>query len=244
MALSKRAQEKAKATPTSEIVDKLLEGAAEPASTSGGILRKAGNLGVPSTLVFGGMVTGKSTVVRNTVLKAKLNPLWLALNNDTVLRNPLVKDWDVGSAATWDEFNANFLKPAVRGELKGYDAVVIDGGDILVSMALIKVSPNGQPDRAEYLMASNLVHDALVKLRERFVRLFMIVDVVTNKGERKINLNPYAYNNIIPLFADKFYTNVIRERGEDKKLTGAKSFTVQREADLSLLFINGDKVEG
>lgn len=240
MALSKRAQEKAKAIPTSEIVEKLVDAASPDAPATGGILRKAGNLGLPSTIVFGGTVTGKSTLVRNMLLDADLTPLWLAFNNDNALRDPRVADWDIGSSATWDEFNSNILKPAIRGELKGYTAVVIDGADILVSMALAKVAPNGQADRAEYLMASNLVHDALVKLRERFVRLFMIVDVVSNKGERKINFNPYAANNIIPLFANKFYTNIIRQRGEDKRLTGSKSYVVQREADLALMFVNGE----
>lgn len=249
MALSAKAKAKAQAAasiPTSEIVDKLVDAASPVVDTpvaATNIFRKAGSLGIPSTIVFGNFVTGKSTLVRNLLLEQGVNPLWLALNNDTALHDPRVADWTIGSVGSWDEFNANVYKPAMRGELAGFDALVIDGGNVLTAMAIAKQAPNGQASQPEYLMPSNTLRDTIVKLREKFGKLFFIVDVVPTKTGRKIDLNPYTYNILVPLFGNKFYTNTIKERGDGNKLTGNKTYVVQRDAELALALVNGEAFE-
>lgn len=239
MALSKKAQAKA-AELTQDPVAVVEE--IEEVSDNTSIFKKAGALGVPSTLVFGGFASGKSTLVKELVLEAGQNPLWLALNNDTALQDPRVSTWDVGSVGSWEEFNKNVYKPAIRGELKGYSAIVIDGGNVLMGMAVAKQAPNGQAERADWLIASNMLRDTLVKLRECFGKLYLIVDVVASNGTRKLDFNPYAYNSIVPLFGNKFYTNIVKERDSSNRLTGERAFTVQRDADLALSFVNGEKI--
>lgn len=208
------------------------------------IFRKAGSLGGSSTLVFGGFSTGKSTVVRNYLLEQGKKPLWLALNNDAALQDDRVADWDVASFGTWDEFLTNIHKPAMRGELEGYDGIVIDGGNVLAAMAVTKQAPGGQAERADWLVASNNVRDVLVKLREKFGKLYLIVDVVPSKDTvRKIDFNPYMYNSIVPLFGSKWYTNIVRGRDANNKLNGERIFTLQKDADLALAFQSGEPVQ-
>jgi len=216
---------------------------AEP-SYSSGLLQKVGTLGAPSTLVFGNSGSGKSTVVRDIVLAKGYKPLWLPLNNTGALTIPEVADWDTAMPNDWDEFIKGLYQPVIRGELSGYDVLVIDGGDVLTQFAVSKEAPSGQAERGDWLRASNHVRDAIVKLRGKFKELYMIVDVIADKetGGRKINLNPYAKNTLVPLFGQKFYTQIVKERDADKKLTGKISYTVQKNSDLSLNFVAGTEL--
>lgn len=216
---------------------------AQPEQTppSGSIIRKARNLGAPSTLVFGNSGTGKSSLVRDLLLKNGHNPLWLALNNSAALSAPRCAEWDVASPPTWGEFTSTIVKPAMAGKLKGYDALVIDGGDFLTAAAMADQAPNGQAQLQDWLAASNHVRDTLVKLREVFGSLWMIVEVVPDKeGNRKLNLNPYIKNQLVPLFGDKLYTAIVKERDADKRLTGKIKYTVQWNSALALDFVPGE----
>lgn len=217
----------------------------EPEVASGsGLLQKVSALGAPSTLVFGNSGSGKSTVVRDIVLSRNYKPLWLPLNNTGALTIPEVADWDTATPNDWDEFIKGIYQPMMRGELSGYDVLVIDGGDVLVQYAVSKEAPSGQPERGDWLRASSHTRDAIVKLRGKVKEVFMIVDVVADKdtGGRKLNLNPYAKNILVPLFGNKFYTQIVKERDADKKLTGKLMYTLQRNPDLSLSFNAGAEI--
>lgn len=240
MALSEKA--KAKAAGKGSVAVGVGEPAPAPQDNGLSILKKAANIGVPSTLVIGNSGSGKSSLVRDMLLKAGEKPLWLPFNNTAALTIPEVQDWDTAVPADWNEFINGIYKPIISGEISGYDALVIDGGDVLAAYALSKQAPSGQAERSDWLIASNLVRDNLVKLRGKFKELYMIVDTVADKdtGGRKINLNPYIKNNLVPLFGQKLYTHVVRERGEGNKLTGKLIYTVQRNPMLSLEFVVGE----
>lgn len=207
------------------------------------ILRKAASLGIPSTLVIGNSGSGKSTLVREMLLKEGKKPLWLPLNNDAALSDPRCSEWDTAVPSDWDEFYNGIYRPSVAGQIAGYNALVIDGGNVLTAYALSKEAPSGQAERGDWLKASNKVRDALVKLRDKFGGLFVIIDVVADKeGGRKIDLNPYAKNVIVPLFGHKFYTHITKERDANNKLTGKLVYTVQRNPALALDFTVGTEI--
>lgn len=207
------------------------------------IFQKVASLGAPSTLVMGNSSSGKSTLVRNLVLAKKMNPLWLPLNNTGALTIEAVAQWDTAIPSDWNDFMSGVYKEVMRGTLK-YDALVIDGLDVLVGYAVSKEAPSGQAERGDWLRATNHVRDAIVQLRGKFKQMYAILDVVSDKetGGRKLNLNPMAKTVLVPLFGYKFYTHIKRERTADKKLTGETNFTLQRNPDLSTNFIPGDEI--
>lgn len=242
-----KAQQAAQNKGVNTSVDTAL--ASAPPSNDNGlsIFKKAGSLGIPSTIVFGDPYTGKSTVVRDAILKAGLTPLWLSFAATSVLNTPEVSEWSVAEIGSWDTFLTNIVKPATRKELKGFDAVVIDGLQVLQELANAKQAGSGKPERDEYLAAANVAKDAISKLREAFGKLFATVDVVPEmkngvKVGRKINLNPYFKQNVFPLFGNRWYTNNVRERDEQKQLTGRKLFTLQTDGQDAENFINGNQI--
>ncbi len=229
----------AKSEGTSEAVGGVSVGVVRPANS---ILRKAASLGTPSTLVIGNAGSGKSTLVRDILLRGARNPLWLPLNNAAVLVDERCGTWDTAVPSDWSEFVSGILKPAINGDLTGYDALVIDGGNILTAYAVSHEAPSGQAERSDWLKASNKLRDALVKLRDKFGELYVIIDVVADKdGGRKIDLNPYAKNVLVPLFGNKFYTHIIKERDAANKMTGNLIYTIQRNSALALDFTVGQE---
>lgn len=205
------------------------------------IIKKASTINTPSTLVFGNAGSGKSTLVRETILKSGQKPLWLPLNNDAALADPRAGEWDIAVPSDWDEFISGIYQPAMKGKLTGYTALVVDGGNVLTTYSVNKQAPGGQAGLQEWLIASNKLRDALVKLRDKFGALYVIVDTVPDKsGGRKIDLNPYTRNVLIPLFGAKWYTHIIKDRDANNKLTGTVSYTVQRNPALALDFTVGE----
>lgn len=209
-----------------------------------GIIKRASGLGNPSTLVFGLSATGKSTVVKQMVKTQNGNPLWLALTNAAALSDDAeVAEWGVATPADWVAYKKEIATPAIRHELVGYDTLVIDGLDVLANMALTAQAPNGQPQQADWLIASNAIRDTLVQLRSVFKHMYAILDVVPDKEGLKLNLNPYTRNNIISLFGNKYFTSTTRERDGNGKLTGNVGHLIQRNPTLALAFTPGVPVE-
>lgn len=220
---------------------------AVPTSTSGevatraqsSIFRKAGAVGGSSTLVFGASSTGKSTWVRDQLVKANQNPLWIAFNNTAAVDDAEagLDHWDVGTPPDWTMFKKGVLLPLLNGELTGYDALVLDGLDVLLQNSLASIVAEGKtPERSEWNIATNMVRNALLVMRNAIPTVYAILDVVADaqSGTRKLNLNPYAKTVLLPLFAHRVFTGVVRVRGADSRPTGEVKYVVQTNPALAL----------
>lgn len=198
------------------------------------IIQKAGQLGQSATLVIGSPKAGKSTTVRDDILenKPKANVLWVAFNNTEALSGEdTTSDWDVAILGTWAEYEDNVVKPAIKGEFKDkYDALVLDGGNIMAALALTKIAPSGTVTQADWLKMSEMVRNSFIQIREKIPTVYLIVDVVPDdKGERGIALNRYLANLLTPLFGRAWYCHTARNK--DGK---SVDYKVQRNGIMAL----------
>jgi hypothetical protein len=204
------------------------------------IFRKAAAISTRTVLVFGAPSSGKSSWVRDDVVKSGLNPLWLGFNNTAALVGPDVGEWDVATPANWDVFHKQVVVPMQQRVLTGYTAVVLDGLDVLLQYALSSlVSAGKTPERAEWSIASKQVWSALLALRDAAGSLYATVDVVADpqSGTRKLNMNPYAKNLLLPLLAEKVFVGIKRVRGVDNRPTGEVVYAAQTNPALALEFV-------
>lgn len=202
------------------------------------IIKKAAQLPPSTTLVMGSSGSGKSTTVRDEILKT---PGWVALwvsfsNTAALIDNADVADWAVAVPDTWAEFNTDIIVPSVKGEFKEYNTLVLDGINVAAPLALNSFAAGKQPTQQDWGLASGTIRDAIVKLRGQFDRVFITVDVITDDaGARKTALNPYLHNLIVPLCGNKWYTYVMPKRDANKVVIGL-DYAVQRNSAMSLNF--------
>lgn len=210
----------------------------EPAP-SGSIFKKAAALTGRSVLVFGSPSSGKSTWVKEDILRGGLNPLWISFSNTAALVGEEVATWDVGSPTTWNQFNNEVVLPMQRRALAGYTAVVLDGLDILLQHALAAIVSEGKtPERSEWTVASKMVWRSLLQLRDAAGSLYATMDVVVDpqSGGRKLNWNPFAKSLLLPLLPEHVFVSIVRERGADQKPTGNILHVAQTNPALALEF--------
>jgi hypothetical protein len=204
------------------------------------IFRKASAIHTRTVLVFGSPSSGKSSWVRDDIIKEKLNPLWLGFNNTAALVGPEVAEWDVATPANWDSFHKQVVVPMQNRLLTGYTAVVLDGLDVLIQYALSGLVSTGKtPERAEWSIASKQVWTALLALRDAAGSLYATTDVVADPqtGARKLNMNPQAKTLLLPLLAEKVYVGIKRVRGADNRPTGDVVYAAQTNPALALEFV-------
>lgn len=198
-----------------------------------GTLTKASQLGQSATLVIGSPSAGKSSAVRDDILenKPEAEVLWVAFNNtEAIVNEDATADWDVAVLGSWADYESTVIKPALAGELKNYDALVLDGGNIMAALALSKIAPSGSVTQADWLKMSELVRNTFIQIRDKVGAVYLIVDVVPNEdGERGIALNRYLSNLLVPLFGRKWYCHTARNK--DGKTVDYK---VQKNSILAL----------
>ena len=203
------------------------------------IIRKAKELAPPTTLVLGSNGSGKSSLVRDEILNAGWKALWVAFNNTAALTdgNEKVAEWAVAVPENWAEFSSDIIVPAVGGEFKEYNTLVLDGINVTAALALNKVvGSKTVTTQADWGDASELIRDAIVKLRSQFDRVFITVDVVsTEAGSKKTALNPYLHNLITTLCGERWYTYVKPQKDAKGQIIGVR-YDVQRNSALALKF--------
>lgn len=211
------------------------------------IIKKAAELPPSTTLVMGSSGSGKSTVVRDEILRSKgWKALWVAFSNTAALQAPETGDaevwgkdvgeWAVAVPDTWAEFNTEIVVPAVKGEFKEYNTLVLDGLNVAAALSLGSLSSGKQATQQDWGIASGNIRDSIVKLRGQFDRVFITVDVVTDDaGARKTALNPYLHNLIVPLCGNKWFTYVSPKRNAEKQVIGL-DYAVQRNSAMALNF--------
>jgi hypothetical protein len=211
------------------------------------IIKTAKELAPPTTLVMGSSGSGKSSLVRDEILKADWKALWVAFNNTAALVNPAtdsaatwgkdVAEWAVAVVDSWSDFNTEILVPGAKGEFSQYNTLVLDGVNVAAALALANVvKGKSVTTQADWGDASELVRDAVVRLRSQFERVFLTVDVVaTDTGAKKINLNPYAAQLIVTLCGERWYTYVKTTKDAKGQVTGI-TYDVQRNSVLALNF--------
>lgn len=211
------------------------------------IIQKAGELGKAATLVVGAPGGGKSSVVRDAILRIPdVKPLWVAFNNTAALvpdetdvlasiqkAKAAAAKWDIAVPGNWNEFDVNIAKPASEGKFSGeYNVLVIDGANVMAAMLLSKIAPGGQPSQPEWLQMSNQLRDKFIAVRDRFAQVFYTVDVVPNKdGVRELDLNRHSANLLTPLFGHRWFAYALKGK-EGKPMT----YGVQKNPALAMEF--------
>lgn len=203
------------------------------------IIKTAANLAPPTTLVLGSSGSGKSTVVRDEILRSEgWKALWVAFSNTAALvDNEATANWAVAVPDSWIQFKEQIVNPAIAGEFKDYNTLVWDGLNVSAPLALNAIAPNKQPTQADWGDSSEAIRDALVSLRSHFDRVFIIVDVVNDdKGGKKTAVNPYLHNLIVPLCGNKWFTYVRPLKDEKTGQATGIEYGVQRNSAMALNF--------
>ena len=103
------------------------------------ILKKVKELkSANSTLVLGEPAHGKSYTIIQDLLGKKA--LWVGFANLNGLEAEHCKDWDVAQPVTWEEMKTEVVQKVISGDLKGHDAIVIDGLGLCAGMCLTYIS--------------------------------------------------------------------------------------------------------
>lgn len=211
------------------------------------IIKKAKELAPPTTLVLGSSGSGKSSLVRDEILKADWKALWVAFNNTAALASPAtgeahawgksVEDWAVAVPDSWVDFTTEIVVPGAAGEFKDYNTLVLDGLNVAAALALSSVVKGKTvTTQADWGDASENIRDAIVRLRSQFERVFITVDVVDgDNGARKTALNPYLHNLVVTLCGERWYTYVQPQKDAKQQVTGV-AYGVQRNSALALKF--------
>lgn len=217
----------------------------KPQSANSRILMKASEVGKSATIVFGKSGSGKSSLILNTLIETEHEKvLWLALNNTGVLddlsteKAKAIEDWDFAVVNDWPSFLKDYVQAAEKGELSGYSALVIDGGNKLANFCLKHIAPGGAATQADWYKMGNALQEALVSLRSTFSEIWFAIDVVDEAdGSRKIDMNPHSRNLVMPIFARKWYTTV-RVAKDAQNPKGVVTYSVQKNPALAIDLIS------
>ena len=175
-----------------------------------------------SILVFGKPVSGKTSLVKEHLLGSGFTPVWLSLNNlNGILGEKGTATWMVGQPSSWLDF-----KSTVNGlcEDGGGEAIVIDGLNLLVGMALPL-----QPTQQAWGEMGAKIRDIILALRGSFAHVYVICDVLLNdEGADQIAVNRDLYNKTISLFSAKWFCYTAPDK------TGGVIYDVQMNGAMAL----------
>ena len=195
------------------------------------ILKKVKELkSANSTLVLGEPAHGKSYTIIHDLVGKKV--LWIGFANLNGLEAEHCKDWDVAQPVSWEEMKTEVVQKILNGDLKGHDAIVIDGLNVCAGMCLSYISlknaeeMNAQIDDAitikqnYWLVMGRAIQNMITLLRTKTPNLYVTVDVLPDaEGLKQVDLNRDLFGRVVGQFGRKWLAYAKREK-KGKETTG------------------------
>ena len=212
------------------------------------ILKKVKELkSANSTLVLGEPAHGKSYTIIQDLLGKKA--LWVGFANLNGLEAEHCKDWDVAQPVTWEEMKTEVVQKVISGDLKGHDAIVIDGLGLCAGMCLTYISMkdsqemNAQIDdvitikQNHWLVMGRTIQNMITLLRTKTQNLYVTVDILPDsEGVKQVDLNRDLFGRVVGQFGRKWLAHAKPEKkGKDNtgeivyylETNGARAIRIQ-----------------
>lgn len=159
-----------------------------------------------ATLVVSRPSEGKTYAIVQDCLSHEFNPLWITATNIDPLAVEGV-NWDVARFGTWEEFET-FLRNLGEKDNTNpndYDAVVIDGLQIVSDMYLGTRTSAKEDPRRHYNTLSMLITGMIARLRGQFQNVYVSVDIKATDAGEEIGVNDAMARKMSGLFGNKWY---------------------------------------
>jgi hypothetical protein len=188
-----------------------------------------------ATFAFGDAGAGKTTEIIAGLPKDVKNVLHIALDNvGSILRTPAAKEFTVVTAPDWKTLMQDAILP-VRSGAEKYDAIIVDGIDIALSMALESIAPT-IVTQSDWASAGNMLRNMILGFKDQAAYVGFTANVKrTDEGDEAIALNRNTLYLLLPHAENKHfcYTSPI---SEEDKIVGV-NYHVERRAALAVRFV-------
>lgn len=194
------------------------------------MITKPTNLG-QSTLILGKPGSGKSTRAFS-LLDAADRVLYFRLANTPIDLIPA--EADVVMAASWDELLQDYRKATKDSK---YDAIVIDGLQVLLSMAIQRITDD-QPSQKQWGEISRMVWSEVLQI-QRHAKVFVATLEVKpdEEGNPQAALNRDTYTRLLPHFTNKEYCSMEADFVDGSPVEGTARYYVESNPMIALAFM-------
>lgn len=191
-----------------------------------------------ATFAFGDAGAGKTTEIINGLDKDVKSVLYVALDNvGAILRTSRAKDFTVVTAPDWATLLQEALLPVRSGSEK-YEAIIVDGIDIALSMALESIAP-GTVTQSDWASAGNMLRNMILSFKDKAAYVGFTANVKrTDEGDEAIALNRNTLYLLLPHAENKHFCYTAPVEDGDK-IVGV-NYHVERRAALAVRFVRSN----